>query len=76
MYDLNELKDKVAVIGVGNTKYGNFPEILGPAPTLGMPTVDCEVTPDGAMVTYGAQKTIQTRRAARSIIPPYRRRPR
>ncbi|HEY4172926.1 MAG TPA: thiolase family protein, partial [Rhodopila sp.] len=27
MYDLNELKDKIAVIGVGNTKYGNFPEI-------------------------------------------------
>ena len=27
MFDLNELKDKIAVIGVGNTKYGNFPEI-------------------------------------------------
>ncbi len=27
MYDLNELKDKIAVIGVGNTKYGNFPHI-------------------------------------------------
>src|ERR1700749_1140429 len=25
--DLNNLKDKIAVIGVGNTKYGNFPEI-------------------------------------------------
>ena len=27
MTDLKELKDKIAVIGVGNTKYGNFPEI-------------------------------------------------
>jgi acetyl-CoA acetyltransferase len=26
MFDLHELKHKVAVIGVGNTKYGNFPE--------------------------------------------------
>ncbi|MFL5281944.1 MAG: thiolase family protein [Rhodopila sp.] len=26
MFDLHELKDKVAVIGVGNTRYGNFPE--------------------------------------------------
>ncbi len=26
MFDVNELKDKIAVIGVGNTKYGNFPE--------------------------------------------------
>jgi len=26
MFDLHELKDKIAVIGVGNTKYGNFPE--------------------------------------------------
>ncbi len=27
MYDLAELKNKIAVIGVGNTPYGNFPEI-------------------------------------------------
>ena len=27
MNDLAELKNKIAVIGVGNTKYGNFPEI-------------------------------------------------
>lgn len=27
MADLKDLKDKIAVIGVGNTKYGNFPEI-------------------------------------------------
>jgi acetyl-CoA acetyltransferase len=27
MFDLNEIKDQIAVIGVGNTKYGNFPEI-------------------------------------------------
>jgi hypothetical protein len=27
MFDVNELKDKIAVIGVGNTKYGYFPEI-------------------------------------------------
>ncbi len=27
MYDLNDLKNKIAVIGVGNTKYGNFPEL-------------------------------------------------
>jgi len=27
MSDLSKLKDKIAVIGVGNTKYGNFPEI-------------------------------------------------
>jgi acetyl-CoA acetyltransferase len=27
MADLKDLKDKVAVIGVGNTKYGNFPHI-------------------------------------------------
>ena len=27
MFDLHELKDKIAVIGVGNTQYGNFPEI-------------------------------------------------
>ena len=27
MFDLNELKDKIAVIGICNTKYGNFPEI-------------------------------------------------
>src|SRR4051794_17760304 len=26
MFDLHELKDKIAVIGVGNTKYGNFSE--------------------------------------------------
>jgi len=26
MFDVNELKNKVAVIGVGNTKYGNFPQ--------------------------------------------------
>jgi glycosyltransferase involved in cell wall biosynthesis len=26
------------------------PEVLGPAPTLGMPTVDCEVTRDGELV--------------------------
>jgi hypothetical protein len=27
MFDLNELKDKIAFIGICNTKYGNFPEI-------------------------------------------------
>ena len=27
MFDVGELKNKIAVIGVGNTKYGNFPEI-------------------------------------------------
>ncbi len=27
MFDVKQLKDKIAVIGVGNTKYGNFPEI-------------------------------------------------
>jgi len=27
MFDLHELKNKVAVVGVGNTQYGNFPEI-------------------------------------------------
>ena len=27
MTDLKDLKDKIAVIGVGNTKYGNFPKI-------------------------------------------------
>jgi acetyl-CoA acetyltransferase len=26
MFDLHELKDRIAVIGVGNTPYGNFPE--------------------------------------------------
>jgi acetyl-CoA acetyltransferase len=26
MFDLHELKDRIAVIGVGNTQYGNFPE--------------------------------------------------
>ncbi|MBS0641583.1 MAG: thiolase family protein [Acetobacteraceae bacterium] len=26
MFDVHELKNKVAVIGVGNTKYGNFPQ--------------------------------------------------
>src|ERR1700733_75970 len=26
MFDLGDLKNKVAVIGVGNTKYGNFPQ--------------------------------------------------
>ena len=25
MTDLKDLKDKIAVIGVGNTSYGNFP---------------------------------------------------
>jgi acetyl-CoA acetyltransferase len=27
MPELSNLKDKIAVIGVGSTKYGNFPEI-------------------------------------------------
>ena len=27
MGDFRQLKDKIAVVGVGNTKYGNFPEI-------------------------------------------------
>lgn len=27
MTDLRDLKDKIAVVGVGNTKYGNFPHI-------------------------------------------------
>jgi hypothetical protein len=27
MSELSNLKDKIAVIGVGNTKYGNFPDI-------------------------------------------------
>ncbi len=27
MHDLARLKDEIAVIGVGNTRYGNFPDI-------------------------------------------------
>ena len=74
MYDLNELKDKIAVIGVGNTKYGNFPDIddYGLAAQAFRNAVnDCGGSAPASAATAASESPAASSRGRRSPIAPF-----